>query len=229
VFQSLSALDPMSLVPRSESASAPVGSAHVGTVDYSLPVSSTQEQAFVALYEALFPRLTAFAKRFLDPADAADVVQQTMADTWDRWPVLSIDRPDAAFFFRAVRNRIANHRRSAHRENRRLAQYLTDLGRRSRKESAPDSRLEQAELAAVIEATIAGLPERCREAWLLVRENEFTYKQAADAMQVAERTTTNHLAIANRRLREALSDAGYREAARAAMKQLPRGAGEELP
>jgi RNA polymerase sigma factor (sigma-70 family) len=217
----------MSLVPRSESASAPVGSAHVGTVDYTLPVTVEQERAFVTLYEALFPRLVAFARRFLEDADAADVVQQTMAEAWDRWPLLSIDRPDAAFFFRAVRNRIANHRRGSHRENRRLAEYLSDLGRRVRKESAPDARLEQAELAAVIEATVAGLPERCREAWLLVRENEFTYKQAADAMEVSMRTATNHLVIASGRLREALTDAGYREAARAAMKQLPRGAGED--
>ena len=216
----------MSLVPRSAGASARVEPANVGTLDYRLHVSSAPEQSFAAVYDTLFPRLCAFARRFLDSADATDVVQDTMADMWRRWDLISMDRPDASFFFRAVRNQIANHRRLQHRENRRLAAYLTDLGRRTRKQSSPDAQLEQAELAAIIDATVAGLSERCREAWVLIRESEFTYQQAAEAMQIGTQAAKNHMTIAQNRLREAFTDAGYREAARAAMKQLPRSTGE---
>jgi RNA polymerase sigma-70 factor (ECF subfamily) len=205
----------MSLVKRAEP------SAPVATEDYGLTASTAAEKSYCAAYESLFPRLCDFAERFLDPDDARDVVQDTMQELWERWPVISMDRPSIAFFFRAVRNRIANARRSGHRERVRLARYLSSLTRRSRRRTRPDALLEQQELAAVLDAAIAGLPARCREVWMLIRENGLTYEEAADAMDVRAVSAKKHMTRAQALLREALSNAGYHDAALPVRRLLP--------
>jgi RNA polymerase sigma-70 factor (ECF subfamily) len=198
----------------------------VKTEDYSLGATTAQEQSYRNIYEMLFPRLCDFAERFLDREDARDVVQDAMRDIWERWPIVSAEERTIAFFFRAVRNQIAFYRRSEHRERLRLGRYLRRLTRRSHQRLLPDAQLEREELAAIIDATVAGMPERCREVWVLVRENELTYEQASHAMDVAPLTAKKHMTRAQRILRETLSDAGYRDAA-AVQKKLPPGSSAE--
>jgi len=215
--------------PAATSASAIAG--RVADVDMRLPASSEAEQAFVVLYDSLFPRLYKFAGRFLPADDAEEAVQAAMTRIWKDWAVIALDRPDVPFFFHAVRNQIIDARRTAKAQRGVLGEYLYDWTRRSRREQ-PDAQLEQAELASIIDARVAGLPERCREAWVLVRDNDFTYERAAAAMAISPTTAKKHMTFAQRALREALTDAGYREVARAvgAARQLPSETkGEDTP
>jgi RNA polymerase sigma-70 factor (ECF subfamily) len=199
----------------------------VAEVDYRLPAEAAHEQTFVMVYEALFPRLCKFAERFVEHEDARDAVQSAMTLIWQRWPVIVVERPGPSFFFHAVRDSIKLAWRGSYREGRKLERYFSHIRNDPPAQPPADAELERAELAAVIDAAVAGLPERCREAFVLVRENEFTYEQAAAAMAVSPLTAKKHMTFAQRALREAITDAGYRDAARAAMKQLPAGpAGE---
>ena len=222
----------MTLVPHSPVDPAPVAQGHsvslgdrVAEVDTRLPASTEAELAFVAAYDLLFPRLCAFAERFLAADDAEEAVQTALTRIWKNWAVISVDRPGVPFFFHTVRNQIIESRRGAKAEQGRLGQYLYDWTGRSRRQQA-DAQMERAELAAIIDATVAGLPERCREAWVLVRDNRLTYEGAAEAMGIAPTTAKKHMTFAQRALREALTDAGYREAARAS-RQLPSSSEKE--
>jgi RNA polymerase sigma factor (sigma-70 family) len=227
----------MNLVPHSTERAAPANqpasaiAGRVADVDLRLTASSEAEQAFVAVYDALFPRLCRFAERFLSPDDAEEAVQAAMLRIWNDWAVIALDRPGVPFFFHAVRNQIIDARRAAKAQRGVLGEYLYDWTRRSRRDR-PDVQLEQAELAGIIDATVAGLPERCREAWVLVRDSSLTYEGAATAMAIAPATAKKHMTFAQRALREALTDAGYREAAIAAAPQrmLPSETkGEDTP
>lgn len=203
----------------------------VGDVDLRFAATSPAEQSFVTTYEILFPRLCRFAERFLPADDAEDAVQTALTRIWSNWEVISLDGPQVPFFFRSVRNEIVSARRGLRAEQRGLGEYLYEWTRRSRRRDAADARLEQAELAAVIDAAVAGLPERCREAWLLVRENDLSYERAAEAMDISMSTAKKHMTFAQNALREALTDAGYRDAARAATtRRLPASTpGEDTP
>ena len=190
--------------------------AQVQVQDHSFAVSSAPEQQFAALYDRLYPRLCDFAERFLDADEAHDAVHNALLEIWKRWEVLSIEGPPTApYCFTAVRKQIAFFRRSSMRESRRMGQWLAALTRRA-DEDTLDVRMEHEEAAAIAEATLAAMPAAQREAWTLVRENGLTYQQAADAMDSAEVTARVRTAKAAKRLREAMSDAGYGDAAAAA-------------
>jgi RNA polymerase sigma-70 factor (ECF subfamily) len=198
--------------------------------EYNLPAITPAERSFVAVYELLFPPLTDFAARYLGRGDAPDAVQEAMFDIWMRWPVVAIDRPGASFFFRAVRNQVALAQRRATREAARLADYLYRSAP-PRITSPADADLEHAELALVIESTVAAMPQRCREVWALVREHDLTYDQAAESLEISPVSVRRHMMRAQSLLRTALTDAGYRDAALRSPKTLhalpPASAAEE--
>lgn len=197
----------MALV-RHETAAAPVT-----TVDYSLLASIPSEESYRVVYDLMFSRLVSFASRFLPVQDAEDVVQEAMTEMWERWQSVVGQRPSTAYYCRAVRNRIANKRRSEHRESKRLGAFLYRVTRRSARKAQPDAELEREELEVLIDITINSLPERNREAWSLVREHGLTYAAAAEAMGVATVSAKKYMTRAQKVLRETLSKAGYDEAA----------------
>lgn len=193
----------------------------VRTEDLTLRASTEREQSFLAMYERVYPRLLDLARRFLDDRDAEDVVQEALADIWMRWPVLQAERPTLAYFCRAVRNQIANFRRDEHRHRVRLASYLTTYARRSRARSATDARLDEEEAAALVELTVSAMPERCREAWSLVREHDQDYVAVGDIMGVEPQSAKKYVMRAQGQLRDALAAAGYHQLPKRKNKQLP--------
>jgi RNA polymerase sigma factor (sigma-70 family) len=185
--------------------------------DYVLPAITAQEKSFEAIYELLFAPLTDFAARYLGRDGAKDAVQVAMWEIWGRWELVALERPSASFFFRAVRNQVVDARRRKRREMARLGRFLAEMTWLSRSRM-PDIQLERAELAALIDATLAAMPERCREVWVLVHENDLTYAQTAESLALSPVTVRRHMMRAQSLVREALTDAGYQEAA----LQLPR-------
>jgi RNA polymerase sigma-70 factor (ECF subfamily) len=201
---------PVDLVRRTSPAER---TAPVAVEDHGLRATTPAQRSFVTLYELLFARLCDFAARFLDWDAAQDAVQEAMCDILLRWPDVATERPSVSFFFRAVRNQIAVMRRRGYREALRLGRFLREVLRWSRSTRLPDVALEHAELAGLIDDTVAAMPERCREVWLLVREYELTYEQASQVLDLSLKTVKQHMTRAQRLLRKVLIDAGYHEAA----------------
>src|SRR3712207_5917254 len=97
----------MRLVRRSSRTDQP---ALTETEGHTLAAVTGEEQGFAAVYELVFPRLCAYAERFLDRDGARDAVQDALVDIWSRWAGLAAEGLPAAFFFGAVRNRVATAR-----------------------------------------------------------------------------------------------------------------------
>jgi RNA polymerase sigma-70 factor (ECF subfamily) len=195
----------------------------IATVDYTLAATTTLERKFSDVYRLLFERLCAFARRFLDPDPAEDVVNEAMSSIWDRWSEGKIDPHSARFFFRAVRNRIAVTRMREHRELVRMGTYLYLLKTWYQPLRRPDAEIERAELATVIDDTVVAMPMRCRTVWLLVNENNMTYDEVAAELKITQTTARRHMSRAQRLLREALFDAGYVESPKLLPAKVSRG------
>jgi RNA polymerase sigma-70 factor (ECF subfamily) len=174
-----------------------------------LPPITEEEESFGAVYRALYEQLVDFAERYVERDVAEDAVQEVMYSIRRRWKKVAAKQPSAWYFFRAVRNRIATIRLREYRQEKRLTRFLYRLARRDRDANSPDRRLENAELGSIIDDTVAAMPERCREAWVLVRENELSYDDAARALELAKATLKRHLTRAQALLRESIVDGGY--------------------
>jgi RNA polymerase sigma-70 factor (ECF subfamily) len=178
----------------------------------ALRAKTAQERKFAEKYDRLFPRLCDYVARAMGRADAEDIVQNAVYGVWERWPVIEMDNPGQAYFFRAVRNAVVDAVRE--RQPEAAARILDVEIEDVEGGPVPDAVMEAKERVRALDAAIARMPQRVREAWILVRDNECSYHQAAEVMGVQYNTLRNTLAYANQLVREAMTDAGYLEAAR---------------
>lgn len=154
--------------------------------------------AFGAVFEAHFPRLTAYAYRYLKTLDAAeDVVHEVFASLWCLDRRLDEIRDLSAYLSRAVRNRTLNQlrRRRAEEHHRLLAWSLVERG------EPASAALELDELARAIEMAIDALPSRTREVFLLSREQGLTYREIAEFLGISVKTVETLMGRALRAMR----------------------------
>lgn len=160
-------------------------------------------RAFERLYNRYWELLLRESYKALkDRDEAEDVVQNLFVDLYGRLGTVVVD-DIRAYLLQA--NRYAIYKR--------IRQYITE--RKYRTELANlfqhDSMVEEAclaeyrELENVVSASIARLPQKCREAFLLSRNQGLSYAQIARHLGVSERTVEKHISKALRCLREDLS------------------------
>jgi RNA polymerase sigma-70 factor (ECF subfamily) len=184
-------------------------------------VESDLEQLFCEAYYRLHGRLLDHAERFLDREAARDAAAEAMAQVWYRWPMLTAEQRGDPYFFRAVHNNV-------------IDALKADSGLVSLEDAEPE--LEQLAASAepdqtgrdtaadVLDATLAAMPRRRREVFLLVREECLTYKEAAEALGLSESTINTHMHLAAGDLRAAFTRAGFRIAnAQPARLPSPKG------
>ena len=68
----------------------------------------------------------------------------------------------------------------------------------------PDQRLITTELSKIIESAVCVLPQKCRLAYRLIKEEGLSYKEACQVLHVSQKTLEAHMAAALKKLRQVL-------------------------
>lgn len=184
---------------------------------YGLAPDRALEVLYAETYVRLHDRLHDFAERSLSREDARDAVADAMAALWYQWATLSHEKRTDAYIYGIVSHHISARRR----ENDRLVSLedaeleLEQLAARSDLDSAGGG-----EAIEVLDAALAALTARRREVFLLVAEQGFTYRQAAEILGVRWGTIKSHMFVALDQLRAAFARAGFR-LTNAQIRQLP--------
>ncbi len=157
---------------------------------------------FDALVRELYVPLCRTAAHITRSYDMAeDVVTEVLVAVWRRRAEMGSADTVRGYLHRAVHNRaltaVAGDRlgRCVPLEN---AHAVVDT-RAAAAVGAPLTELEQA-----LDRAVAALPERCRTAYLLSREDGLTYAEIADVMGVSTKTVAAQLCRALVRIRRAL-------------------------
>lgn len=165
-------------------------------------------RAFEKLFRDHYPELVRFARASLgDEAEAEDAVHDVFLRIWRNRADLEVERSFRVFLFAATRNRTIDIRRhrgvaARHIEPERAWGDRAGDGDAVTEPAAaapdidPERLLELAELDAAIRQAIHDLPERGRTAFVLCREQEMTYAEAAAVMGVSPATVKTHVARA---------------------------------
>lgn len=171
--------------------------------------------AFERLFRHCYADLVSYARHFLAHREAAeDVVQDVLVHVWERRQAL----PDVAalrpYLYQAVRRRAIDYLRHAAVERRtqdRAASHVVhdpagvlDVVPGPRP-TAADSPVLEAELAQAVARAVIALPGRCREAFVLCRDAELSYAQAAEVMGTSPATVKAQMGKALRLLRQSLA------------------------
>jgi RNA polymerase sigma-70 factor, ECF subfamily len=160
--------------------------------------------AFEALFHAYHAPLCAFAYRYLAARDLAEeVVQEVFLLVWERRETLDVRTSVRSYLFTAVRNASLSYLRHE-RVVRRRETEVRDLLQAHAAAHQPDT--VEAETMALVRQAIDRLPERCRLAFTLHREQGLTYAEVAGVLGISPRTVEVQIGRALKSLRGALAD-----------------------
>jgi len=137
-----------------------------------------------------------------DLSVSEDIVQEIFIYFWEKREVINLGTSVKSYLFRASRNKYLNHLRNekSHQTiktevNSNLVTFVT----------ADDNILDIRHLEKVISSSVDKLPSRCREVYLLHRDEDLTYKEIAYRMDISVKTVENQMTIALKKLKEQLT------------------------
>jgi RNA polymerase sigma-70 factor (ECF subfamily) len=166
-------------------------------------VRTGDADAFEALFHEYHAPLCAFAYRYLGARDLAEeVVQEVFLLVWERRATWEIRTSIRSYLFTAVRNAALSYLRHERVVRNRETEVRDLFHAPARSEEA--ETVEPETIAAVRQA-VGRLPERCRQVFLLHREQGLTYAEVADVLGISPRTVEVQIGRALKSLRKALA------------------------
>lgn len=158
--------------------------------------------AIQAMVARKLPRMLALAQRMLgDPVEAEDVAQDALLRAWKQAPDWTTGKAKFDTWLHRVGLNLCYDRLRKRRE------IVTDaVPERPDESAAPDRGLMAADVGVRVDAALARLPDRQREAIVLCHYQELTNIEAAALMSVSVEALESLLSRGRRALRQALAD-----------------------
>ncbi len=159
---------------------------------------------FEAIFHQHYSPLCNYATKILGEYDVAEeIVQELFVQFLETNRLQEVDNVDR-FLLRSTKFKCIDHLRKktkglhiSHEELKESA-YLHDL--------QPESGVE---FEALFHYFVSKLPPKTRQVFLLIRESGYSYKEAAEELEVSPKTIENQMGSALKKLRVELKDHGY--------------------
>lgn len=172
-------------------------------------LSSGSRAALDELLSIHWASVVAYVTRMTGDGELArDIAQETFLKTWERreqWQGGSV----RGYLLRIARNLMLDQFRRRDAGERALSR--SDIADRP-SPATPEQVFRNTEINQRVVAVIETLSPRRREAFTLIYLRGLSYREAAEVMDVAEKTVGNHLSAALEELRKKLSPLIEREA-----------------
>lgn len=166
---------------------------------------SGDEQAFESLFKKYYQLLLKVAKFVIDDSEQSEeLVQDVFVNVWEKRTNVNPEASFKNYMITAVRNRCYNHIKAKKKT------HSIDDDETWQEELVADSRTESRvnfnEMQRAIEAAIDKLPEQCKIIFQLSRYEGMSYKEIAEALDLAPKTVENQVGRALKILRVKLKD-----------------------
>lgn len=142
--------------------------------------------AYTIIFERYSPVLYKHAFRLLGEADEArDIIQDVFLALWQKRAGIDFRSSLRGYLYQAVRNRIFDH--IAHRKV--VARYADSIRNfMERGQAITEDQLRERELSAIIEREIGDLPPRMRQIFLLRKQEDLSYKEIGEQLNISAQT-----------------------------------------
>lgn len=163
------------------------------------------EKAFETLFKRYYQMLRKVAQYMLDDLEQAEeLVQDAFVNIWEKRSNVNPDASFKNYLITAVRNRCLNHIKAKKKT------HSIDDDEIWQEQLVADSRTEAAvnfkEMHRAIEQAIDKLPEQCRIIFQLSRHEGMSYKEIAEALDIAPKTVENQIGRALKMLKVELKE-----------------------
>ena len=175
------------------------------TTDERFLLSAIQNgdlKAYGILFRRYYPILCAYATRFVELKDAEEIVQDVMLWLWETRQTQTFETSLSQYLFRTVYHRVINQ------IVRHQSQLRADtLFYENMQEMLQDTDFYQfEELQKRIREAVEALPPTYREAFVMHRFENKSYKDIAEILQVSPKTVDYRIQQALKQLRITLKD-----------------------
>ena len=160
------------------------------------------KKAFNALFRKYYPTLCAYTHRFVDLEDAEEIVQDVMLWLWENREILLIESSLSQYLLKMIYHRALN--RIAQKEVKYRADTLFYEKNQAMIYDVDFYQIE--ELTKRIHTAIAALPESYREAFIMHRFKDMSYKEIAELLNISTKTVDYRIQQALKLLRKELKE-----------------------
>ena len=153
------------------------------------------KELFTTLYPALFHFVCGILK-LRQPAE--EIVSDLFIKIWEKRKTLEEIRNIRVYCFVAARHLSINQLEKQKKQQiLNIEDYKSQLLYQA---PDPEERMISDEMLRRVQDEVESLPPRCKMCFKLVKEHGFSYKEAAEILQVSEKTIENQLAIALKKI-----------------------------
>lgn len=171
-----------------------------------LQIKQGNKKSFEKLFMAYYASLCAFARKYIKDADECEeIVQSFFTRLWDKRDDLEINLSVKNYLFSSVRNRCINYLK----HSKIKVEYQNDFLKSTDAQSDFSDAMLEIDLVEKIEKSIAELPQRRREIFVLSREKGLKYREIADELGISIKTVEAQMGQALKDLRDSLKE--YRQ------------------
>ena len=162
------------------------------------------EETFELLFRSNFKGLCFFAQKYVkDFETAKEIVQDAFVILWERREGMDSERSVKSYLTTAIHNKCHNY----FRDNRKFNQDILNF---ENLEQPGDykltDKLVEVELAEEITKAINELPEKCRQVFLMSRNENLKYQEIADKLLISVKTVETQMSKALQHMRLRLAE-----------------------
>ncbi len=132
---------------------------------------------------------------------AEDLVQESFVKLWENCAKVELDK-SKSFLFTIANNLFLNH--VAHKKI--VLKHSSESTLNQTNNESPEFLLEEKEFLVKLKSTIADLPEKQREVFLLNRIDKKKYKEIAELLDLSVKAVEKRMSLALKSLREKIGD-----------------------
>ncbi|WP_448778178.1 RNA polymerase sigma-70 factor [Bacteroides congonensis] len=165
-------------------------------------VQRGDQKAFDTLFRRYYPMLCAYGHRFVELEDAEEIVEDSLLWIWENRETLVIESSLNSYLFKMVYRRALNklaHIDATQRADTRFYEEMQEMLQET-------DYYQVEELTRRIEEAVAALPESYREAFVMHRFRDMSYKEIAETLGVSPKTIDYRIQQALKQLRTDLKD-----------------------
>ena len=159
---------------------------------------------FDTFFNELYPPLVIFAQKYIvNIHECEGIVQDVFVNYWHKVHDSKKEKIDQkAYLYRSVYNKCIDKIRHNSVEQKRIKGYINSKDEHSNIKDL----IAESELKVRIEEAINKLPAQCKKIFLMSRDDELTYKEIAEELDLSIKTVETQVGKALRILRKQLSE-----------------------
>jgi RNA polymerase sigma-70 factor, ECF subfamily len=168
-----------------------------------LKIKHSDKKSFETLFKTYYAPLCQFSRKYVkDKDDCEEIVQGFFLKMWDKREELDINQSVKNYLFSSIRNRCLNYIK----HEKIKMEYQSDMMKNPDGQIDTTNFIMEVDLIDRIDQSIAALPARRREIFVLSREHGLKYREIADQLGISIKTVETQMGQALKELRDKLKD-----------------------